>query len=60
MAGAAPSPAGIRIPKKQKVMTPDGRMLRDDAAAKWLRDHNIDDIRRRWPERNLSGPLVKK
>lgn len=50
----------IRIPKKQKVMTPDGRMLRDDAAAKWLRDHNIDDIRRRWPERNLSGPLVKK
>ena len=50
----------IEIPKKQKLQTPDGRILYDDAAAKWLREYNRQEIRREWRDLNQDGPLIKQ
>lgn len=50
----------IEIPKKQRLQTPDGRLLYDDAAAKWLREHNRQEIKREWPRLNPSGKLEQE
>ena len=50
----------LKIPPKQKLQTPDGRILYDDAAAKWLREYNRQEIRREWQNLNQTGPIMKQ
>ena len=38
----------LRLPPNPHAMTPDGRLLRDDDAEKWLRQQNAAEVRRKF------------
>lgn len=44
-----------KIPKGYKTQTPDGRMLKGDAAEKWLRDQNKKAVAREFIKKEAAG-----
>ena len=38
----------LRLPSSPRAMTPDGRLLRADAAEKWLRQQNAAVVRQKF------------